>query len=1413
MINSFNSDRMRQRSFPLLRQLAAFISVFWLLFVGNVFASFNTLALPTTTREVPGVVLVKLTDESSATINRIASISGVSNISSAITRHHASEDAIPLSKWRKIITTNGAEASVVAELRTLVAVENAYRMRHFVVHHVPDPDSLTSDQWGLAAVRAFQAWEVTSGVPSVVVGVIDTGCDIFHPDLAPILWNNPGEAGALRDSNQVDDDSNGYVDDAHGWNFVDNNNNLADVYGHGTLISGVAVAAANQVGVIGLAPNASLMTLRAGDANGFLSEDDVASALIYAADNGADIVNMSFGDEVVAPLLRDAIEYARSKNVVLVASAGNSSDNRINYPAGYETVISVGASTRDGYRASFSTYNSALDLIAPGDSILTASRNLQWTYASGTSLAAPFVSAAAALLLSRDSTLNPSEIQNILCVSADPPPAGNGWDLEYGHGTLNADRALRTPRQAEVRILSPLDGASIADTICPVVGTVSGPRLLSWSLYYGVGSDPSRWVAVRVASVRQKVQEVLDTIRIAASDSIITIRLVVEVGDGNPYESRVIIRHDATAPVIKRKMITPALVNGRWGWRVEVATDDQTRCTFQWTRNGVTVSRPFPYIDTKNALTFTTSDNLVAGDVARIIAINNSGIQSISSPFTIPSLPVSNPSLPLVELPNIHLPNGYLMPQQMNWRGDGRPEVLLNIYSEMNTFDSLWLMKLYDSTFVRVRYYGTAIPQNALDVNRDSIPELMLFAGGTTGIHVAARNDYPRPDSLLVPIEANGAYGAGLFVFDPNDEATGNFIIRNDRKYAQSRYEVWSVWRRVNNTFSAETTATIVNPSRGINIVGRPRFRVGKILGSNSCVGVWGDADGDLMLTRRQDTHWITFKWDSLGDGNATDYFAVGDVDGDGTDEFVGGYETATKVQTERDFPFRKWVFYLYRWMSSSGTEPSRMARLDSLTIDGALNPSRFNSGVEMGDLDGDGKKEIFISASPYLLVMKVDSTRHWRIVYQAMNARSNTVALFDVNNNHRPELVYNDGTQFRFLEYTGSTTSQPLTPSGLIAQPLDTNRISVSWNAVSNAQSYWLIKTHGDDPVDTIPSLVGTTYLDTNVYESTEPFKYRVAAYSSTFAQPLGVFSSDAPALAHIPPHLISANYSDPDRVRLVFSRSIHDDALIPNRFRLKPSTYPVSVISSREGVELLLRFDPKPPTGTYTLKLENIYDRDMSPLAGVDSVQLYFPPAPPKQFFMNSAMIQNGCIVVTFSLPYVDTTITSAAFRIVANREQTRDTLTKWNVIIARVEQVDSVTVRLIPAAATPIGRIGILYDVTALSTIRSRNGQFLNSNYNSISISTQPTTLESLFIYPNPARLDRNERIVIAGLPQDAKVMIYSTSGFSVKRLISEGASGSVIWDGTNEQGAEVASGIYFVVAEKNGSIQKGKVAILR
>ncbi|NEZ65410.1 peptidase S8 [Leptolyngbyaceae cyanobacterium CCMR0082] len=298
---------------------------------------------------------------------------------------------------------------------------------------LPDVANLGGNNWGLDLVNAPEAWARGYTGDGVVVAVIDSGVDINHADLRDNIWVNTDEIP----NNGVDDDGNGYIDDINGWNFGvgQNNNNVLPGtndpgQGHGTHVAGTIAAANNGIGVTGVAHESSIMAIRMGDVSGgrFLNAGNLAQAIRYAVDNGADVINMSLG-WTDSPEIQAALAYAASNNVITVSASGNGDANGNGLPfpgnpARYATQygISVGAVDINQDIARFSNRpgnNSDLQhVVAPGVRVYSTTPNNTYGFSSGTSMATPHVAGVVALMLDANPNLTHAQVRQILTDSS-----------------------------------------------------------------------------------------------------------------------------------------------------------------------------------------------------------------------------------------------------------------------------------------------------------------------------------------------------------------------------------------------------------------------------------------------------------------------------------------------------------------------------------------------------------------------------------------------------------------------------------------------------------------------------------------------------------------------------------------------------------------------------------------------------------------------------------------------------------------------------------------------------------------------------------------------------------------------------------------------------------------------------------
>jgi hypothetical protein len=379
-------------------------------------------------------------------------------------------------------------------------------------------DPLFKEQWMHDKLQSLDAWEISKG-NGTVIAVIDTGVDWTHEDLAGNIWKNADEI----DGDGIDNDGNGYIDDVIGWDFVDTfpystipqedfqyeDNNPSDYYGHGTHVAGIVAAQyGNGKGVVGVCPGCLIMPLRAGYAPGYLEYADTSEAIVYAADNGARVINMSYGGSFEDASQKAALDYAYSKGVVLVAAAGNDSSSSIFYPAGHENVVAVTATDSADQKAWFSNYGYWTDVAAPGVDILSTvpkdgyylassypplPNNPAYAKLSGTSMASPVVAGIAGLLAGTQSAVNPPAVQSAIesgsrtfgqeIISQAP-------EVFLGSGRAESLQSLQLFKKdpGAIILIKESDlSATVVGDFSPTIQAIGKP-FLGGSLYLGQGT-------------------------------------------------------------------------------------------------------------------------------------------------------------------------------------------------------------------------------------------------------------------------------------------------------------------------------------------------------------------------------------------------------------------------------------------------------------------------------------------------------------------------------------------------------------------------------------------------------------------------------------------------------------------------------------------------------------------------------------------------------------------------------------------------------------------------------------------------------------------------------------------------------------------------------------------------------------
>ncbi|MEO0742989.1 MAG: S8 family serine peptidase, partial [Bacteroidota bacterium] len=1103
----------------------------------------------------------------------------------------------------------------------------------------------------LRVTRAVEAWAITTGDPSVTIGLLDTGLMLDHPDLAAQVWRNPAEVPG----NGLDDDGNGYVDDVHGYDFVDRTVVLgpgdyrdwdADVYedgtqDHGTLTAGVMSAALDGEGMAGTAPGCPVVVLRAFGRDGAAEDDDLAAALVYAADLGVDVINLSFGRTRSSPLLQEALQYADGKGTVLVASGGNVGGDAPHYPSDYPEVIGVVWLANDGLsRASVAQHGPGIAIGAPASSVLTTRlpnpedpRPFQtqlYSRVGGSSLAAPQVAAAAALLRSIDRSLSPESIRDILTATAFDVGA-DGWDHETGAGLLDVAAALGRPFPGRIEITSPRMDGGVSSLTVPIEGSALAADFESYILDVSPGHDDpeGRWVRI-VGPVRDQVRRsTLGTWTTEGfAEGAYTLRLSVSTRDGRTREVRHRITLDRSAPVVTVRYAGVAYDAGRNGVFVDLMADEPVQSELRVEGLGVAIA---PEIKEEHGL-FVPNTSLQAGTFAARVRVTNAAGLTAELPVSV-TVP-SDRRLPgLLRAERLDIPSGYLLPRVVDFDRDGLGEIVLNQAGAPGALGDT--VVVYESTgqadapLRRAATYAVpAIPRDVGDTDGDGRAELLFQVDPITLLVEASQpGGYPaterfRDEEGTTPT-GTPLWGARLT--DLDGDGRGEILgldLRSPRFQPDADTAAstrWRVMERVGDSFQEAAildNPTGVSPPLDRNLYQRPYGVSADFDGNGRMEWLTGDADGDLLLFETVGDDQYDLVWTEESDRhNAGQRMAVGDFNGDGLSDFA----TFTTEFTASDLGAPAFGV-LSVWSRSASAMPRLLAQ--------AVFPgdSRTDGSLTAADFDDDGRDEVVVQHALQLWVLTVDSEKLQPIYHRGTDEAalgpvgfsSPQMAVGRMAPGVAPSLFVSGlgGSLWRFQ----AQQIVPPVPRWVESVALNEEAVHLRW--VADGDSVAVYASAVDAPFDIVARVGGESI----VVPASETTTYALAVIDNGEVGPVSDTRTVRP---HAPAQLVQSRVEDGSTIRLEFSERL-DMSTEPDQFTLSRGEIAAVIV---EGRRLVIRLDSVAP-GLRELAWRDLRDREGTPVAD-SSVIVNFRNNIPLLYIVSVITTEDGTATLTFSEP----------------------------------------------------------------------------------------------------------------------------------------------------------------------------------
>ena len=1327
----------------------------------------------------PGELLIRLTPEAAADVDQLHADAPIS----VLHAKHNVQSLHPLFPYlaRPSLNPNlkriyllrfSPDAPLKAlkagyEQSPLVEAAEYNYLRPTLADTVIPNDPKYPEQWNLPLMKLPQAWAIEKGNRRVVIAIIDSGIDYRHNDLAPKAWINPREIP----ENGLDDDGNGYVDDVYGWDFTDapnlqaegdyleGDNEPIDESGHGTHVAGIAGAMPNNgIGIAGVAWKCPLMAIRAGLSLGGSSrmqDDDSASAIVYAADNGANVINMSWGSQHRSFVIQDAIAYAYAYGAVLVAAAGNSQKPAAIFPAAYRKVIAVASTEQNQQRFYQSNFGASIDIGAPGNVILSTQIDNQYRLLTGTSMASPHVAGVAALLLAKRPALTHEEVRHILISTADPVHREDSDELDekfVGAGTVNAERALFASGALQARIRAPETNSGGADAIT-FTGDTGGYKFRSWQLSYGESTVPVEFTPFTQPATTQKIGETLavwDTTTVP--EGIYTVRLTVTATDGHQTHDQVVLSVDRTPPKVISLTATETLYGERSITIFTWATDDVTRNTLYYRRKGSLA--PFAPITTTDLAVehslslgfdtgvyqfFVESENTTqlktrADNGGAFYTIDVLGGHISPSGFTEKSL----------DIPPLHIAS-----VTADFDKDGQLEIVGNLLASdtLDTELQAAILAIYER--LPNGRYELAHTLESLenlsnlegfktwtvdDTDRDGLLEILATDDERTFlIESSTPRGYPHQIIWETPFLSGGTIAD--LDRDGHKEILG----------ADNNNDRLLIFEYDNATNTHVERAVLINETPGSNVFAQ-HFAIDDFDADGRTEFVAGDSEGELFIYEAAATDTFQLEWQTQLPLKNITQLASGDLTGDGSPEFVVGGVLSLPDNPSGPLLWKFFVFthtpFGYALLSEDGREATL-----------AIAPHRRKANsLAIADVDRDGSNNLIVAAYPNLYVMQWDGTA-LRALWHRKIEKTPMLFTAEHNQNGFDEFYVNleDGIyRFESVFATDPDGVERLTPWNVEARPLTQKAVQVTWNAQQDNettfQSFTVYRAKGEKekaPAEKAfekiaENLTVTRFLDRHVTKD-NTYWYAITVKDTNGTETPR--TEPVAATPREPPQLIRAAY-----------RQLH-----------KVVENPVPVSSEEKSIWVVVTYDRRMNLG--------IADESRYILRRAKRIDGVNPVAAIRDRMGTRALLAFDAERL---LEYFGQPITATADH--------------YEIAVSNVADIDENVIR---GATRPLE---------------------IPSGMNETPIAD----LTQVRVYPNPVRPNVADKGIITfdRIPIGTRIQLFTAKGELLETLnVTEQDHNQKKWWLTSNNTADVSTGIYIYVLELDTEKKIGKIAVIK
>ena len=1263
-----------------------------------------------------------------------------------------------------------------------------------------------------------QAWNYTTGNEEIIVAIVDSGLRFDHPDLQENIYINENEIP----DDGIDNDNNGYIDDYRGWDFVDapelsnigigdyyeQDNDPTDEINHGTHVAGIIGATTNnEMGVSGVLWNTKILVIRAGfnsNLGGYLQDDDAAAAVIYAADMGADVINISWGDVEYSPIIAYAINYAYREGTIVICAAGNegsSAEHPVTYPAKLANTISVGAVDNQKRLASFSSYGSALDLVAPGQQILStydsSGENIYYEQ-SGTSMAAPFVAAATALLLSVEPDMDFHQVRTRLLTTCQDL-GEQGVDNKYGHGLLDCNNMLTSEITPEVKITYPAENSGFSGSF-DIYGTATchpESEFFRYFITYTTKDDPNDgdWHNVDPNGEMYHYEPVENgylgsfVLEELMPETEYQIKVEVVTSDHQHYSMihRVYIDQSAPEYFPENSYIMERYYDEYNKYYLGALYDEKINL---------------------EVLNSTTNESYFSVDASKQqileIPIQGNGITELD-------LKATNLCGLTTETENAFVFAGSSKTIDTNsWEQILLPKQLISIRSIMdfdeNGFneivaievqpDSSRIVKTYEvsSTQVVEKHvfpFGNFFwPYDVGSMEQGQKHLLGVSISNAVIYEASPGSDYPDVSILTI----DDCYG-GRFV-DTNGDGMLEAALSRNIEVNGINKRVITITRKFNNQFTEIDTLWNTTPTENINAFTN-QIEYGDFNGDSINEILAADSDGDIMLFQNGEMIWTI----RMPVGNVEN-MAVGDFDGDGSTDFcVGGYNFDASNEAN-SFSY----FAMFTYSQSQGD----YILMDEISFDHLEN----KNSLVAENLDDDEADELVILASPNIYIIdKVgnDYVPIWR--GESTNTFKNVLVAIPSTDAAGPKIIapIGDNPITSCIITPAAPFTGPATPTGFNAMPRDANSAFLSWD--EDDFEYVIIYRKNNDQIEQIGTSTDNFYIDESLIEG-NAYEYCIAGYDSDFDPSIGKTTLWKQVIPAKIPTLESIEMSSPYEIKIIFSENLHNNSINIQHFEVNNDIgLPISVNFLHGKKGLLLSFTTEfTDFDNYLLSVKGLQGETGIFLPDEDYSFEYQEDVTAPEIVATKVLNKNS-VRIYFSETMRETELVN---------------LPNYNLVLPAIDN-DNV----LSYVETGMDEDGFFSEISFTNEIKYTNqnyfirinnvydlaGNKISNDGNKCSFTlTDIVDLKHMIIYPNPLYLSEFHEIRFANLPlgKAGNFRIYDLAGdlvFSENFEPLTELRNYYSWNAKNVRGKNVASGMYLYFIKVGNDYKKGKLAVIR